>query len=110
VPTVVIGEFGEVARLGLQRFLTDEGFDVVTGSRSIDLVDDVTAAEADAVVLDLDSADAEPLARRITERHPKVRVVGCSSRRPTMIVFSGSPGRAREVRLTRVDLAEALKR
>lgn len=85
---VLLGDFGAIIRLGLRDIVDDEDRSIVaeeTASGSI--LELLHTTLPDVVVLDLDSADSDELARRITADYPAVKVVACSSARPQMRIF-----------------------
>jgi DNA-binding NarL/FixJ family response regulator len=88
VPRVLIGDFGAIARLGLQRFRDEEGFEVVAEpGASQGLLDRLAEASPDVVVIDLDEEAASALAAWVASRFPAVKVIACSSREPLMRVY-----------------------
>lgn len=81
-PTVVLGEFCAVLRLGLRAVLAENGHRVL----------DDGAPDADVVLLDLDDPRCTECALRLLATRPGVRVIGCSADRAAMRVFGdGTP-------------------
>jgi DNA-binding NarL/FixJ family response regulator len=111
VPRALVSHFGAIARLGLRTFLEEEGFEVVEPEYgSTQLLSRLGIERPDVVVLDLDSAGTEGLARCIAERYPAITVVACSSEHPTMRVYPPfQNGESYESDLSSALLAEAVK-
>jgi DNA-binding NarL/FixJ family response regulator len=86
VPRVLIVDFGAIARRGLLGFLDDAGFDVVTASSRESVATKLRETNADVVLLNLDADGAGERAREIAEFFPQLKVIACSSERPTMLV------------------------
>jgi len=85
---VLIGDFGAIARLGLREFLDEQGFEVVAEEEAADnLMDRVTEARPEVVVLNLDQQGDLDVAARIAAYFPAVKVIACSSKEPTMRVY-----------------------
>ena len=85
---VVIGAFGAIARLGIRELLHEEGFDVVAEqSAGASMLDRLTEARPDAVLLDLDSEECLPTAAWISASFPAVTVIACSADEAAMRVF-----------------------
>lgn len=89
-----MGDFSAIVRLGLRDVLDSvQGGDVATvEAPTAAILDQLEAAAADVVVLDLDGADGAELAERIASRHPSVTVIGCSASSPVMRVFPAHHG------------------
>lgn len=84
---VLIGEFGAIERLGIERLLVDEGCEVLAGPESeLDLFNEVAAQMPDVVVTRMNGDQANVLAA-IAEDFPSVKVIACSSCTPTMRVY-----------------------
>jgi DNA-binding NarL/FixJ family response regulator len=111
VPRVLLGDFGAIARLGLRDFLADEGFDVVAGGGTYgELVESLEGVGADVVVVDLDMDDGDSVAAGLARAFPEVKVIACSSERPTMLVFAPfSRGESYETELGAATLAAAVR-
>lgn len=111
MPRVLLGEFGAIARLGLRDFLADEGFDVVAAGGSYgELVESLEGDGVDVVVVDLDMDDGDSVAAGLARSFPGVKVIACSSHRPTMLVFSPfSRGESYETELGAASLAAAVR-
>jgi hypothetical protein len=93
--SVVLGEFCAVLRLGLREVLAEHGCRVVAdGARGRQLR--TLARRADALLLDLDAPPSAAVAARLASAHPRLRVIGCSARRPAMCVYTAQgPGEER---------------
>jgi hypothetical protein len=89
-PTVVLGEFCAVLRLGLTVVLAEGGCRVIADGASAESLRSAVAAGADAVLLDLDAPTCADDALRLLAGSPGLRVVGCSAERPAMRVFQRS--------------------
>jgi DNA-binding NarL/FixJ family response regulator len=107
---VLLGDFGAIAQLGLRDFLADEGFDVVAGGGTYDeLVTSLESVGADVVLVDLDM-DGDSVATGLARAFPEVKVIACSSHRPTMLVFAPfSRGVSYETELGAASLAAAVR-
>jgi DNA-binding NarL/FixJ family response regulator len=85
---VLIGDFGGIANLGLEKSLGEAGFDVVaeriTNETMIRRISDV---RPDVVLIDLDSGGGLEAAGEIASHFPAMKVIACSSDQPTMRVF-----------------------
>lgn len=85
VTRVLMGDFSALHRLGIEAILRQDGIELM------DAGDDVLArlleALPDVIVLDLDRRATVDLVREIVHRFPRVKVVACSSIRPTVRVF-----------------------
>ena len=108
---VLIGDFGAIARLGLREFLDEEGFDVVAEKEAAEsIMERLTKARPDVVVLDLDDVVGIEMARRIASHFPAMKVIACSSNEPTMRVFPPfHHGESYVTELSRTLLAETVK-
>jgi len=85
---VLIGDFGAIVRLGLREIFDAEELDLVAEEAVTgDILERLVAALPDVVMLDLDTDGAEALALHIAREFPAVKVIACSSMRPTMRVF-----------------------
>jgi len=111
VPRVLVGDFGAIARLGLEAFLDEEGFEVVAREHAPrQLFSLLTAVHPDVVVLDLDNEWGPELARRIISVHPGIKVIACSAEHPTMRVYPPfQNGASYESALSPELLAEAVR-
>jgi DNA-binding NarL/FixJ family response regulator len=87
VPRVLIVDFGAIARRGLLGFLDDAGVDVVTASSRDHVTTRLREINADVVLLNLDAAGAGAQAQEIADTFPQLKVIACSSERPTMLVL-----------------------
>lgn len=87
MPRVLIVNFGVIARRGLLGFLDDAGVDVVTESSQERAAVRLREANADVVLLNLDSDGAVKRALDLAESFPKLKVIACSAERPTMLVL-----------------------
>ena len=108
---VLIGQFGEIARLGLHALLSAErDLELVPGSDVGGIIRSVNEVRPDVVVLDLDAEDALDVARRISSEFPAIKVIACSSEEPVMQVFPPfHHGESYCSDLTQVLLASTLK-
>jgi DNA-binding NarL/FixJ family response regulator len=108
---VLIGRFGSIASMGLRGVLEDEGFEVVSEQPASDgLLDVLQRIEPDVVIIDLDAGKSRELAFRVARDFPAVKVVACSSDRPSMLVFpAGEAGRSYRVGLSPSQLVEVLR-
>jgi DNA-binding NarL/FixJ family response regulator len=86
VPRVLIVDFGAIARRGLLGFLDDAGVDVITAS-SRNVATRLRETDADVVLLNLDEVGAGEQAQEIADTFPQLKVIACSSERPTMLVL-----------------------
>jgi DNA-binding NarL/FixJ family response regulator len=85
---VLMGDFGAIVRLGLREVFDGEGLDLVAEEAVTgDILERLVEALPDVVMLDLDTEGVEALAVRIARQFPAVKVIACSSVRPTMRVF-----------------------
>jgi DNA-binding NarL/FixJ family response regulator len=87
VARVLMGDFGAIVRLGLWDILEDGGDLVTEETATSQVLDRLVATVPDVVVLDLDTAGVEQLARRIAVEFPAVKVIACSSVHPSMKIF-----------------------
>ncbi len=108
---VLIGDFGVVARMGLQRLVAGEGFEVLGPAKQRrEIIPRLSEVQPDVVVLDLDSEDAPEFAARISSAFPAVKVIACSSDEPIMRVFPPfHRGESYSAPFTRAEFAAALK-
>lgn len=108
---VVIGAFGAIARIGILDLLGEEGFDVVAEQApGATIIDRLTEARADAVLLDLDDEECLPMALWIASSFPAVTVVACSADVPAMRVFPPfHRGEYYELPLDRDKLVQAVR-
>ncbi len=83
---VLVGDFGALQQLGYRDILRAEGMEVVEAAGR-DLVERLVDAVPDVVVLDGDCEGSSALVHRIVHDFPAVKVIACSSCRPTMRVF-----------------------
>ncbi len=106
---VLIVDFGAIARRGVQDALLEAGCEVMVTQDPASAICEIAAEGPDAVVLSLDRADTDALARRLVARYPAMRVVACSAESPTMHVYGRNGDAAREVsRLDSRQLAAAV--
>ena len=84
---VLLGDFGAIVRLGLWDIFEERADLVTEETATSDIVESMLVMLPDVVVLDLDTAGVEELARRIAVDFPAVKVIACSSARPEMKVF-----------------------
>ena len=82
-----MGDFDALYRLGFTDILTADGAVRLLEARAPDLVDRLLEALPDVVVLDEDKSDTVGLVQRIVHEFPSIRVIACSSERPTMRIF-----------------------
>ena len=82
---VLMGDFSALHRLGLEDILRQDGIELMDASA--DVLADVLEALPDVIVLDLDKHATTDLVHVIVHRFPAVKVVACSSIRPTVRVF-----------------------
>jgi AmiR/NasT family two-component response regulator len=108
---VLIGDFGVVARMGLQQLVAGEGLEVLgAAERRQEIVPRLREVQPDVVLLDLDSGDAPEFAAWISAAFPAVTVIACSSDEPIMRVFPPfHRGESYTAPFTRVLFAAALK-
>jgi DNA-binding NarL/FixJ family response regulator len=114
VVRVVIGAFGAIARMGILELLRQEGFDVVAeqapGAPARPILDRLTEARPDAVLLDLDDQECLRIAAWIASSFPSVTVVACSADAPAMRVFPPfHRGESYELPLDRDRLVQAVR-
>ncbi|MBX9243969.1 hypothetical protein ICW40_04000 [Actinotalea ferrariae] len=83
---VLLDDFDGLARAGLEEIVSAGHLELLAVDGA-DVVDRLVATLPDVVVLDLDLASCDDLARRITTEFPALTVVACSARRPTMRVY-----------------------
>jgi DNA-binding NarL/FixJ family response regulator len=83
---VLMGDFSALHRLGFEDILRTDGVELME-TAGADLVGRVVEALPDVIVLDLDQPDSEDLVARIVQEFPSVKVIACSSDRPTMRVY-----------------------
>lgn len=84
--SVLLVDFGAIARRGLLGFLDDAGVDVVTEPSHEEVPKRLAERRADVVLLNLDDDGAEIRARAIADAFPGVKVIACSSEWPRMLV------------------------
>ncbi len=87
---VLIGELGAIVNLGLQELIGgDSECQIVAESTAPGAVlNELEATHPDVVLLDLDDTEvSRELARVISDSHPSVKVIACSSTQPRMRVF-----------------------
>ena len=108
---VVIGAFGAIARMGILDLLCEEGFDVVAEQApGAPILDRLTEARPDAVLLDLDDEECLRVAAWIASSFPSVTVVACSADEPAMRVFPPfHRGESYELPLDRDRLVQAVR-
>jgi DNA-binding NarL/FixJ family response regulator len=111
VPRVLIGDFGAIARLGLRELLDEQGFELVAEEEAAEnLMDRLTEARPEVVVLNLDEAEDLVTAARIAAHFPAVKVIACSSTEPTMRIYPPfHHGESYVSELSRDLLAEAVR-
>jgi len=83
---VLLGDFGALQQLGYRDLLRAEGIEVIEVCGH-NLVERLVDAVPDVVVLDSDAASSQHDVDEIVHRFPAVKVITCSSARPTMRVF-----------------------
>jgi CheY-like chemotaxis protein len=83
---VLVGDFAALQQLGYRDLLRAEGLEVLE-AEGHDLVERLVEALPDVVVLDSDDESSPALVDRIVHHFPAVKVITCSSARPTMRVF-----------------------
>lgn len=86
-----MGDFGALVRAGFDDILSGHDVEIFTAPDD-ELLDELAESSADVVVIDLDRPGAVELAERIAADHPTLKVVACSSVRPTMRVFPAFHG------------------
>ena len=87
---VLIGELGAIVNLGLHDLIGgDNDCQIVAESTApASVLDELEATKPDVVLLDLDDTEtSRELAMAITDTHPSVKVIACSSTEPRMRVF-----------------------
>jgi AmiR/NasT family two-component response regulator len=111
VRRVLLGDFGVIARMGLQRLLSDEGLDVLDAAGvPPGIIARLGEVQPDVVLLDLDAEEVPDLAARISSTFPSVTVIACSSAEPIMRVFPPfHDGESYIAPFTRVQFAAAVK-
>jgi chemotaxis response regulator CheB len=82
---VLMGDFSALHRLGLEDILRQDGIELMDAGA--DVLGRVLEALPDVIVLDLDKHATTDLVHVIVHRFPAVKVVACSSIRPTVRVF-----------------------
>ena len=82
---VLMGDFSALHRLGLEDILTQDGIELMDAGA--DVLAHLLEALPDVIVLDLDTRATTDLVHVIVHRFPAVKVVACSSIRPTVRVF-----------------------
>jgi chemotaxis response regulator CheB len=85
VTRVLMGDFSALHRLGLEDILTQDGIELMDAGA--DVLAHLLEALPDVIVLDLDKRATTDLVHVIVHRFPAVKVVACSSIRPTVRVF-----------------------
>ena len=87
MPRILVGGFGPIARLGLRAILDQAAVEVVAECRPGRVMTLLAATSPDVVVLDLDAAGTDQLARTVAARDPAVTVIACSVNRSLMRVY-----------------------
>ena len=82
---VLMGDFSALHRLGLEDILRQDGIELMDAGA--DVLTHLLEALPDFIVLDLDKCSTTDLVHLIVHRFPAVKVVACSSIRPTVRVF-----------------------
>jgi hypothetical protein len=85
VTRVLIGDFGELARAGVEDLLRSAQMQVIHSDG--DLIGRLMEARPDAVVLNLDDVASVEIAGRISTLFPAMTVIACSAKDPMMRVF-----------------------
>jgi DNA-binding NarL/FixJ family response regulator len=109
---VLIGDFGSIVDIALRELLAAHNIEVVGDEYLLvaNVIERVTQARPDVVILDLDAADTPALAARITTTFPAVKVITCSSDDPVMRIFPPfHHGESYESELSLATFAAALK-
>ena len=108
---VLIGDFGVVVRMGLQRLVVGEGLEVLgAAEQRREIIPRLSDVQPDVVLLDLDTEETPELAARISAAFPAMKVIACSSDEPIMRVFPPFHyGESYIAPFTRVLFAAALK-
>jgi hypothetical protein len=82
---VLVDDFGGLLRVGVDEVLRAEQIEVVHSDG--DLLARLLEELPDAVILNLDDAEAADLATRIATLFPAMTVVACSAINPTMRIY-----------------------
>jgi CheY-like chemotaxis protein len=107
---VVVGEFGEVFRRGLRDVFAGGAELVAEETPAENVLALLLRTQPDVVVLDLDRDGVEDLVSRIATQYPAVKVIACSSTRPSMRVFPPfHHGQSYEDRLDPAILSAAIR-
>jgi DNA-binding NarL/FixJ family response regulator len=109
-PSVLMGDFGEVAGLGIRELLSEEGLVLSTQNGSHErLLSRMRDERPDVLLLDLDRERVGTAARAVAEEFPAVTVIACSSEDARMVVFPAHGGAPEEQRLTPERLVNAVR-
>ena len=109
---VLIGELGAIVIFGLRELIdSDTDCEVVGEYGPVDVLRDLDSEHPDVVLLDLDdSHGSTDLAMAISESHPAIKVIACSSSEPRMRVFLPfHNGESYVARMSPEKLIEAIK-
>lgn len=107
---VLIGNVGNIARVGLVTLLDAEHHELVGDSEGEGIIGRVYEVRPDIVLLDLDEDETPELAGTIASEFPSIKVIACSFEEPVMQVFPPfHSGESYVSELSRSLLARALK-
>ena len=110
MPTILVGGFGPIARLGLRAILDQPAIGIVAECQLHSVMKLLATGSSHVVVLDLDASGTDQLARSVVARHPAVKVIACSVNRSLMRVFPRSEsGQSYGRELTAAALVEAVR-
>lgn len=109
--SALVGEFGEVMRLGLLGVLGDAAISCVAEPDDASgILPRLDVARPDVVVVDWDDRRYEAVAASVLARRPGVTVIACSSERLAMRVVPGRRERdSYESKLSAQGLVEAVQ-
>lgn len=107
VKRVLIADFGAIATLGLCELLEEQCEIVAAGISDDQVAETVRMTAADAVLIDLESPQADSITRLLQQRHPSTIVIGCSLSEPQLTVLAG-PGASYTAELDPASLIEAV--
>ena len=106
---ILFGDFGAVARAGVEDVLRGEDVEARQCPNE-ELLARLDDRRPDVVVLDLDRPATPQLAERLVRTFPGLTVVACSTRRPRMRVYPPfHEGESYESELDLGDLATAVR-
>ena len=91
---MLVAGFGPISRAGVSDLLVELGLHPLSADNGGEVMSQVAELYPDAVVIDMDSDDAEATAAALADRYPGVTVVACSAERPVMEVrpaWGGEP-------------------